>query len=127
MQKIRTTQWPEGLPTGKSVITSAGNLKAKSVIHTVGPVWHEETRGEPELLAIAYPNSLQTAVANSLKTVAFASISTGAYVYPVGEASRVALKTVKTFLEKESALREVVFVLFSEFDLQVYVAREKMF
>lgn len=124
-EKIRATQLPAGLPTGKAVITSAGNLKAKRVIHTVGPVWHEGNRGEAELLAQAYQNSLQTAVANGLRTVAFPSISTGAYGYPIRDASRIALKTVKNFLEKEDKLSEVVFVLFFEPDLQVYVGAAK--
>ena len=120
-KKIRTADWPEGLPTGKAVITSAGNLKAKSVIHTVGPVWHGGNRGEPEFLAQTYQNSLRTAASNGLKTVAFPSITTGAYGYPVRDASRIALKAVKEFLEKEDKLDEVVFVLFSEHDLKVYV------
>ncbi len=120
-KKIRATQWPAGLPTGKAVITTAGKLKAKRVIHTVGPVWHGGNHGEPELLAQAYQNSLQTAVDNGLKTVAFPSISTGAYGFPIKDASRIALQAVKTFLEKETVLCEVVFVLFSEADLNVYV------
>jgi O-acetyl-ADP-ribose deacetylase (regulator of RNase III) len=124
-KKIRATVWPEGLPTGRAVITSAGNLKAKHVIHTVGPVWHGGNRGEAELLAQAYQNSLRTAVSNKLKTVAFPSISTGAYGYPIGNASRIALKTVKDFLEKEDGLSEVIFVLFSEHDLKLYVDSAK--
>ena len=124
-KKIRATQLPAGLPTGKAVITSAGNLKAKRVIHTVGPVWHGGNRGEAELLAQAYQNSLQTAVANGLRTVAFPSISTGAYGYPIRDACHVALRAVKNFLEKEDKLSEVVFVLFSEPNLQGYVAAAK--
>jgi O-acetyl-ADP-ribose deacetylase (regulator of RNase III) len=125
--KLRATDWPEGLPTGKAAITSAGNLKAKRVIHTVGPVWRGGNRGEPELLAQVYQNSLRIAVSNGLKTVSFPSISTGAYGYPIRDASRIALKAVKNFLEKENKLDEVVFVLFSEHDLKVYVdlAEEK--
>jgi O-acetyl-ADP-ribose deacetylase (regulator of RNase III) len=120
-KKIRAVDWPEGLPTGKAVITSAGNLKAKYVIHTVGPIWYGGNRGEPELLGQAYQNSLRMAVSKGLKTVAFPSVSTGAYGYPVADASCVALKTVKNFLEKEDKLSEVVFVLFSEDDLKIYV------
>ena len=116
---IRQTQYPEGLPTGKAVITSGGNLKAKNVIHTVGPVWHGGTQGEPELLAQAYHNSLLLAALNELRTIAFPSISTGAYGYPVEQASRIALKTAKEFLQ-ENGLDEVVFVLFSDHDLIVY-------
>jgi O-acetyl-ADP-ribose deacetylase (regulator of RNase III) len=124
-KKIRATDWPEGLPTGKAIITSAGNLKAKHVIHTVGPVWHGGHRGEPELLAQAYQNSLRMAISNGLETVAFPSISTGAYGYPIGDASCVALRAAKDFLEKEDSLSEVVFVLFSEWDFKVYVDSAK--
>jgi O-acetyl-ADP-ribose deacetylase (regulator of RNase III) len=119
-KRIRATEWPQGLPTGKAVITGAGNLKARHVIHTVGPVWRGGNRGEPELLAQAYQNSLRLAVAKGLKTVAFPSISTGAYGYPVEDACRVALEAVKEFLEKEDTLDEVVFVLFSESALKLY-------
>jgi O-acetyl-ADP-ribose deacetylase (regulator of RNase III) len=121
-KRIRATEWPKGLPTGKAVITSAGNLKAKHVIHTVGPIWRGGNRGEPELLAQAYQNSLRLTVAEGLKTVAFPSISTGAYGYPIEQACRVALEAVKEFLEKEDRLDEVVFVLFSESALEVYSA-----
>jgi O-acetyl-ADP-ribose deacetylase (regulator of RNase III) len=120
-KKIRETEYPDGLPTGKAVITSAGNLKAKRVIHTVGPIWRGGNRGEPELLAQAYENSLRLAVSNGLRTVAFPAISTGAYGYPIEKASRTALGVVKEFLEKEDSLDGVVFVLFSEADFRVYV------
>jgi O-acetyl-ADP-ribose deacetylase (regulator of RNase III) len=119
-KRIRATEWSQGLPTGKAVITGAGNLKARHVIHTVGPVWRGGNRGEPELLVQAYQNSLRLAVAKGLKTVAFPSISTGAYGYPVEDACRVALEAVKEFLEKEDSLDEVVFVLFSESAFEVY-------
>jgi O-acetyl-ADP-ribose deacetylase (regulator of RNase III) len=119
-KRIRATEWPNGLPTGKAVITSGGNLKARYVIHTVGPVWRGGIRGEPELLAEAYLNSLRLAVSKRLKTMAFPSISTGAYGYPIQKASRMALTTVKEFLEKEDKLDRVVFVLFTKQDLEVY-------
>lgn len=119
-KRIRATEWPDGLPTGKAVITTGGNLKAKYVIHTVGPVWRGGNRGEPELLAQAYQNSLRLAVSKGLKTIAFPSISTGAYGYPVEETSLLALKAVKEFLEKEDKLTEVMFVLFSENALEAY-------
>jgi len=119
-KQIRATEWPDGLPTGKAVITSGGNLKAKRVIHTVGPVWHGGSYGEPELLADAYRNSLKLAVSEGLRTVAFPSISTGAYGYPIQKACQVALATVKDFLEKENKLDRVVFVLFSRQDYEVY-------
>jgi O-acetyl-ADP-ribose deacetylase (regulator of RNase III) len=124
-KRIRATEWPQGLPKGKAVITSAGNLKARHVIHTVGPVWRGGNRGEPELLAQAYQNSLRLAVAKGLKTVSFPSISTGAYGYPIEDACYVALEAVKEFLEKEDNLDEVFFVLFSEHALEVYADRAR--
>jgi O-acetyl-ADP-ribose deacetylase (regulator of RNase III) len=119
-KRIRATEWPQGLPTGRAVITSGGNLKARYVIHTVGPIWRGGNRGESELLAQAYQNSLRLAVAKGLKTVAFPSISTGAYGYPIEDACRVALEAVKEFLEKEDNLDEVIFALFSESAFEVY-------
>jgi O-acetyl-ADP-ribose deacetylase (regulator of RNase III) len=119
-KRIRATEWPQGLPTGRAVITSGGNLKARYIIHTVGPIWRGGNRGESELLAQAYQNSLRLAVAKGLKTVAFPSISTGAYGYPIEDACRVALEAVKEFLEKEDNLDEVIFALFSESAFEVY-------
>jgi O-acetyl-ADP-ribose deacetylase (regulator of RNase III) len=119
-KRIRATEWLDGLPTGRAVITSGGNLKAKYVIHTVGPVWRGGIHGEPELLAEAYLNSLKVAVSKGLKSIAFPSISTGAYGYPIQKASRIALTTVKEFLEKEDRLDKVTFVLFTKRDLEIY-------
>lgn len=119
-KRIRATEWINGLPTGKAVITTGGNLKAKYVIHTVGPVWHGGKSGEAELLAEAYRNSLELAVSKGLKTIAFPSISTGAYGYPIEKACRIALSTVKDFLEKKDELDEVVLVLFSKHDFEIY-------
>src|SRR4030042_724594 len=82
-KRIRATEWLEGLPTGKAVITSGGKLKAKHVIQTVGPIWRGGNEGEAELLKEAYTNSLRVATLNKLKTIAFPSISTGAYGYPI--------------------------------------------
>ena len=101
------------LPTGKAVITTGGKLKAKYVIHTVGPVWYGGARGEAELLASAYRESLALAAENHLASVSFPSISTGAYGYPVADAARVALGTVMSYLrESGGSIKEVVFVLF---------------
>ena len=109
------------LPTGKAVITTGGNLKAKYVIHTVGPIWHGGNKGEPELLASAYQQSLKIAAEKNINSVSFPSISTGAYGYPVGQASEVALDAAITFLSQRTAsLREVVFVLFDSRTLGVY-------
>ena len=106
-------------PTGEAVVTSGGNLKAKYVIHTVGPVWRGGTQREPELLANAYRNSLTVALSKKIRTIAFPSISTGAYGYPVERAAKTALGTVAEFVKK-NPFDEVRFVLFSEGDLAVY-------
>ena len=118
-KKIRRTECPEGLPPGKAIITTGGKLKARYVIHTVGPIWRGGKHGEPELLAEAYRNSLKTAVSRSLKTIAFPSISTGAYGYPIEEASKVALKTIREFLVNEDKLDEVVLVCFTQSSLEI--------
>ena len=109
------------LPTGQAVITTGGNLKAKYVIHTVGPVWQGGNRGEAELLESAYRQSLKLAAEKRLASIAFPSISTGAYGYPVGEAAMVALKAVEAFLrEGATSIREVVFVLFDSRTFEAY-------
>jgi O-acetyl-ADP-ribose deacetylase (regulator of RNase III) len=100
------------LPTGKAVITTAGNMKAKHVIHTVGPIWYGGSRGEPGLLASAYRESLKCAADNTLSSVSFPSISTGVYGYPVDKAAHIALKEVISFLSQPTSVKEVVFVLF---------------
>ena len=120
-KRIRETEWPDGLPTGKAVITSGGNLKAKYVIHTVGPVWFGGFHVEAELLKQAYRNTLKLAVSKGLKTIAFPSISTGAYGYPIEEASRIAVGTVKAFLENGVRLEKVIFVLFSDKAFEIYL------
>ena len=118
-KKIRETEWPDGLPTGKAVITTGGNLKVRYVIHTVGPIWQGGGHGEQEFLVEAYRNSLRLAFSRGLKTIAFPSISTGAYGYPM-EASKVALETVREFLEKKDKLIEVVLVLFTKSSVDMY-------
>lgn len=111
------------LPTGKAVITTGGNLKAKYVIHTVGPVWHGGNRGEAGLLASAYRECLKLAAEHHLTSVSFPSISTGAYGYPIEEAARVALGAVISFLREETtSITDVVFVLFDHRAFEVYVS-----
>ena len=123
-RSLRATKWPEGLPTGEAVMTTGGKLRAMSVIHTVGPVWRDGRHGEPELLAEAYRNCLDLAASKGLKSVAFPSISTGAYGYPVEKACRIALETTRKFLDNAQIL-DVVFVLFSKNDFEVYVKNAK--
>ena len=109
------------LLTGKAVMTTAGNLKASYVIHTVGPIWQGGNKGEPELLASAYQESLKLAAENRLASISFPSISTGAYGYPLDKASRVASRTVNAFLRQSvTPLREVVFVLFDSQTFRAY-------
>ncbi len=111
-----------GCKTGEAVITTAGNLPARYVIHTVGPVWNGGARGEPELLASAYRHSLRLAEDRDLTSIAFPSISTGAYRYPIALAAPLALQTVAASLraDPEGSLCRVLFVLFSDADLAAY-------
>lgn len=120
-KEIRRTAYPDGLPTGQAVITTGGNLPARFVIHTVGPVWRGGNGRESELLADAYTNSLALAHEKGLRTIAFPAISTGVYGYPIKKATDVALNATWAFLKRyPDALDEVVFVLFSRSDFEVY-------
>lgn len=108
-----------GCKTGEAVITTAGNLPAKFVIHTVGPVWHGGKNGEAHKLADCYKNSLQLAVENGCKTIAFPAISTGVYGYPKEEAARIAVTAVMDFLKRSTEIEEVFFVCFDAGSFQV--------
>lgn len=110
-----------GCRPGEAVITTGGNLKAKFVIHTVGPIWHGGNNKEDEILKNAYLNSLKIAKSNNLKTISFPSISTGAYGYPVELASKVALSAIVEFLKKEDFFLEIRMVLFKERDFEIYL------
>ncbi|MHC4600688.1 MAG: O-acetyl-ADP-ribose deacetylase [Planctomycetota bacterium] len=107
-------------PPGEAVATTAGELPASIVIHTVGPIWRGGGEGEAETLASAYRRSLEVAQENGAKSIAFPAISTGAYGYPLEEAARIALETTRGSLAEKS-IEEVRFVLFSQTDLEVYV------
>ncbi len=125
-KKIRQTIYPDGLPTGQAVITTGGNLKAKYVIHTVGPVCIPSfDEKKKKLLRNAYWNSLKVAKENKIQSIAFPSISTGAYRCPIEEASKIAIKTVLDFIDKENFIKEVRFVLFSDRDFKIYEKRFK--
>lgn len=108
-----------GCPTGEAVITGAGRLEAKRVIHAVGPVWTGGGRGEEELLAGCYSTSLRLAEENGCRSVAFPSISTGAYRFPVQKASLIALGTAAKELQRRD-IDEVRFILFTASDLETY-------
>jgi O-acetyl-ADP-ribose deacetylase (regulator of RNase III) len=109
-----------GCPTGEARITTAGNLSARFVIHTVGPIWRGGQSGEAALLAAAYRSSLALAKAHAVTSIAFPSISTGVYGYPIEEAARVALSATVDVLKQPGTLSDVTFVLFSAADLGVY-------
>jgi O-acetyl-ADP-ribose deacetylase (regulator of RNase III) len=110
-----------GCPIGDAVITTGGNLKAKHVVHAVGPVWRGGDEHEPELLASAYRRSLQVAAQHGLHSISIPSISTGAFIYPLRLAAPIALKTIIHFLEKERHnFDEVRMVLYSREDDKAY-------
>ena len=109
-----------GCNTGQAKITNGYNLKAKFVIHTVGPVWRDGAYGEPQLLSSCYRNCLQLAVENKIQTIAFPSISTGVYGYPIMQASQIAVREVRNFLVNNPLIKQVSFVCFSSEDLYVY-------
>ena len=108
------------LPTGEAVITTAGNMPSKYVIHTVGPIYGESNSNESELLVNAYHNSLKLAADKKLTSISFPSISTGVYSYPLQEASKIALETVVNFLRKNEQIKLVKFVLFDDRTFAAY-------
>ena len=103
-----------GCRPGEAKITRGYRLPARSVIHTVGPIWRGGKRGEPETLANCYRNSLQLAVENGIKTIAFPAISCGAYVYPISDAAGIAVRTTRDFLASNDTIDKVIFVLRGE-------------
>jgi O-acetyl-ADP-ribose deacetylase len=109
-----------GCPTGEARITNAYRLKARWIIHTVGPIWRGGSRGEPELLAACYENSLRLAAEHNLESIAFPAISTGAYAYPLELATIIAVSTVKAFTDRSNGFEEVLFCCFSREDFAVY-------
>lgn len=109
-----------GCPTGEACVTTAGRLKARYVIHAVGPVWSGGGRDEPALLAGAYRHSLKLAAENGLESIAFPSISTGAYRYPLAEAAAIAINIVIEHLKDETSVKRVIVVLFNDAAYQAY-------
>ncbi|HYP00279.1 MAG TPA: O-acetyl-ADP-ribose deacetylase [Pyrinomonadaceae bacterium] len=134
-REIRRTQYPEGLPTGEAVITTAGRLPARYVIHTVGPIRGQHAGREAELLAACYRNSLALAVEHRLASIAFPAISTGAYGYPPQEAAQVASQAIQEFLSgageikdessEQSTLEEVRLVFFSPSSAEIFLRHHK--
>jgi O-acetyl-ADP-ribose deacetylase (regulator of RNase III) len=134
-EELRRTRYPDGLPAGQAVITTAGNLPARFVIHTVGPRWGYHGGHEPELLAACYHNSLALAVEHGLESIAFPAISTGAFGYPREEAAVVASQAISAFLLHEVGtanlelarrpLAEVRLVFFSQSAADVFVQQQR--
>jgi len=109
-----------GCQPGEAKLTQGYGLPARFVIHTVGPVWTGGKRGEPQILANCYRNSLQLAVKNGIKTIAFPAISCGAYGYPIQEAARIAVETTREFLATHVKIDKVIFVVASDEILRAY-------
>jgi O-acetyl-ADP-ribose deacetylase (regulator of RNase III) len=145
-RELRRTRYPEGLPVGDAVATTAGKLRARVVIHTVGPVYGRHNGREPELLAACYLNSLRLADENALRSIAFPAISTGAYGYPREEAARVASETISSYLTTVDAtgdgginatgdqlvrdrrgVQEVRLVFFSQRDAELFVRHHSFY
>lgn len=108
-----------GCKTGEAVITTAGNLPSKYVIHTVGPVWNGDKEEKSKLLADCYKNSLNLAIQNGIKSIAFPNISTGIYHFPKDKAAEIAVKTIKDF-EKSAVIEKVIFVCFDDENYKIY-------
>ena len=123
-REIRRIHFPNGLPTGEAVITSGGNLFARFVIHTVGPIYKMNQGKDAELLANCYKNSLSLAVENNLQTIAFPSISTGAFAYPKHEAAKVSSRAIKDFLSQNELIKQIRLVFFSELDALKFIKHQ---
>lgn len=113
--------YPQGCPTGSAVITSAGGLPCRYVIHAVGPVWHGGGRGERDLLASAYLSCLELAVQHACQSLAFPSLSTGAYGFPIREAAGIALGATVSFLRQQQRPALVRFVLWGDTAHQAFL------
>ena len=120
-KEIRRTQYPDGLPTGEAVITTGGDLPARFVIHTVGPIKGRHGEQDADYLTACYRNSLTLAVQHGLHSIAFPSISTGAFGYPKDDAAAVASHAIAAFLQTDKTIQEVRLVFFSPRDLQMFL------
>lgn len=120
-KQIRKTIYPDGLPAGQAVLTTGGNLPAKYVIHTVGPIYGRQPEHEAELLAACYQNSLALAREHAMSSIAFPSISTGAFGYPKVEAARISSLAIKQFLFADQQIEQVRLVFFQPRDAGVFL------
>jgi O-acetyl-ADP-ribose deacetylase (regulator of RNase III) len=124
-RELRRHGYDDGLPTGEAVITTAGNLPARHVIHTVGPIYGQHHGREAQLLAACYTNSLLLSIRHSLSTIAFPAISTGVYGYPRDEAARVVSAAIEQFLLTEASVNEVRLVFLKPADLDLFLSHQK--
>ena len=124
-REIRRTTYPHGLPTGEAVITTAGELPAQHVIHTVGPIYGRHQGRDQELLAACYQNCLLLAAQKSLTSIAFPAISTGAYGYPLDEAAQVSSAAIANFLAEDATLQEIRLVFFRSQDAETFLRHHK--
>jgi len=120
-RKIRAERFPQGLPTGEAVATSAGLLPARYVIHTVGPIARGERGLDDEALAACYRNSLALAMELGIRTIAFPAISTGAYGYPRDQAAAVVSRTIESALSEQVAIDEVRLVFYDQADAEIFL------
>ncbi|MGH9930039.1 MAG: O-acetyl-ADP-ribose deacetylase [Pyrinomonadaceae bacterium] len=124
-REIRRTKYPDGLPTGEAVITTAGNLPARHVIHTVGPVYGRHDGREAQLLTACYQNSLALAARRDLTSIAFPAISTGVFGYPQAEAAQVSSEIIKSYLLTDDQIREVRLVFFQLHSAEIFLEYQK--
>ncbi len=124
-REIIRKQFPNGLPTGVAVATTGGNLPAKHVIHTVGPVWYGGNANEEALLADCYLNSLNKARELGCKTMAFPAISTGVYGFPAVQAAKIASRTIREFLGSTDAVEKIYLVFFTQSDYNVFIGSQE--
>jgi len=109
-----------GCPPGEAVITSGANLKAKFIIHAVGPIWNGGMENEGNLLASAYRNSLELAVSNSVESIAFPNISTGIYRFPKKAAAEIVIREVEHFLRNDTTIQRLIFCCFDQENFEIY-------
>lgn len=123
-RKLRASRFPQGLPTGEAVLTSAGALPAKHVIHTVGPIVRGGRDTDSALLAACYRNSLRLAAEGQLRSIAFPAISTGAYGYPREKAAAVVSSTIESFFLEVTSIKEVLLVFYDASDARVFLEHQ---
>ena len=122
---LRSSLWPDDLPVGKAVITVGGDLPARHVIHTVGPIWGRHGGDEATLLADCYRNAIELAISLGLRSIAFPAISTGVYGYPPAQAAIVVSRTLNALVPKIPTLDEVRLVFFDARQLEIFVDHQQ--